>query len=295
MITTFRVTLASISLALVATAFAADKLPEEKELELVNFKSVKKVLQKDGLSESVKLKEKKVQALKKEQVSVEKSRYQYPTQDELWGFISEYWLVKNAQLLQWDFHKPDYGLEKSFSTVLEKLGFYQKKFKILLLNNPSIVRAGLPGSEGEVILLLSVPFIRSLDLSKLEISLLLLEDFFRLEQGYFKKAVETEKMKTLPGTNFYGTKPDLSLVQEVLSKYDKQINETGFTFQQQFEVTKKMDSFLKSNPELWNVYFQLLGKMDRMVKTNHQYKDYVRLYPSPEMQVKWLSPPEKVL
>jgi tagatose-1,6-bisphosphate aldolase non-catalytic subunit AgaZ/GatZ len=107
--------------------------------------------------------------------------------------------------------------------------------------------------------------------------------------------VETEKMKTLPGTNFYGTKPDLSLVQEVLSKYDKQINETGFTFQQQFEVTKKMDSFLKSNPELWNVYFQLLGKMDRMVKTNHQYKDYVRLYPSPEMQVKWLSPPEKVL
>ncbi|MFL5784598.1 MAG: hypothetical protein ACJ76H_08325 [Bacteriovoracaceae bacterium] len=276
-------------------AFAADKLPEEKELELVNFKSVKKVLQKDGLSESVKIKEKKVQAMKKEQFSVEKSRYQYPTQDELWGFISEYWLVKNAQLLQWDFHKPDYGLEKSFSTVLEKLGFYQKKFKILLLNNPSIVRAGLPGSDGEVILLLSVPFIRSLDLSKLEISLLLLEDFFRLEQGYFKKAVETEKFKTLPGTNFYGSKPDLSLVQEILSKYDKQINETGFTFQQQFEVTKKMDNFLKSNPELWNVYFQLLGKMDRMVKTNHQYKDYVRLYPSPEMQVKWLSPPEKVL
>ena len=56
-----------------------------------------------------------------------------------------------------------------------------------------------------------------------------------------------------------------------------------------------MDNFLKSNPELWNVYFRLLGKIDRMVKTNHQYKDYVKLYPSPEMQVKWLSPPEKVL
>ncbi len=294
MITIFKVTLASISLIL-GTAYGSSKLQEEKELELVNFKSVKKVLQKDGLSESVKLKEKKVQAMKKEQGVVEKSRYTYPTQDELWGFISEYWLVKNAQLLQWDFQKPDYGLEKSFSSVLEGMGFYQKKFKILLLNNPSIVRAGLPGSEGEVILLISVPFIRSLDLSKLEISLLLLEDFFRLEQGYFKTAVETEKLKNLSGTSFHGSKPDMALIQEVLKKYDNQVNEKGFTFQQQFEVTKKMDNFLKSNPELWNVYFRLLGKIDRMVKTNHQYKDYVRLYPSPEMQVKWLSPPDKVL
>lgn len=294
MITTFKVTLAFISLVL-GTASAAPKLQEEKELELVNFKSVKKVLQKDGLSESVKIKEKKVEAMKKEQSAVEKSRYLYPTQDELWGFISEYWLVKNAQLLQWDFQKPDYGLEKSFSTILENMGFYQKKFKILLLNNPSIVRAGLPGSEGEMILLLSVPFIRSLDLSKLEISLLLLEDYFRLEQGYFKTAVETEKLKTLPGTSFHNSKPDMAMIQEVLKKYDNQINEKGFTFQQQFEVTKKMDSFLKSNPEMWNVYFRMLGKIDRMVKTNHQYKDYVRLYPSPEMQVKWLSPPEKVL
>lgn len=295
MITTFKVTLASISLILGTQSFAAPKLQEEKELELVNFKSVKKVLQQDGLSQSVKLKEKKVQAMKKEQFSIERSRYEYPTQDELWGFISEYWLVKNAQLLQWDFQKPDYGLEKSFGTVLESMGFYQKKFKILLINNPSLVRAGLPGSDGEVILLLSVPFIRSLDLSKLEISLFLLEDFFRLEQGYFKTAVETEKLKTLSGTNFHGSKPDMTLIPEVLKKYDHQVNEKGFTFQQQFETTKKMDSFLKSNPELWNAYFRLLGKIDRMVKNNHQYKDYVRLYPSPEMQVKWLSPPEKVL
>ena len=295
MITIFKVTLASISLILGTATFASSKLQEEKELELVDFKSVKKVLQKDGLSQSVKLKEKKVQAMKKEQFSVEKSRYEYPSQDELWGFISEYWLVKNAQLLQWDFQKPDYGLEKSFGSILENMGFYQKKFKILLLNNPSLVRASLPGSDGEVILLLSVPFIRSLDLSKLEISLLLLEDFFRLEQGYFKTAVETDKLKALPGTNFHGSKPDMTLIQEVLKKYDHQVNEKGFSFQQQFETTKKMDNFLKSNPELWNAYFRLLGKIDRMVKNNHQYKDYVRLYPSPEMQVKWLSPPEKVL
>lgn len=271
-----------------------EKLQDEKELEVVNFQSIKKVLQQDGLSESAKKKEKQVQILKKEQNKIETQRYLYPTESELWGFVSEYWLIKNAQLLNWDFEKPDYGLENSFSTTMENLGFCQKKYKILLLNTPSVVRAALPG-DNEFILLMSVPFIRSLDLSKLEISLLLLEDFIRLEQGYFRKNVATEKMSKLAGSNFQGGKPDVSMVEELLKNYSKQINEKGYTFQQQFEVTKKMDAYLKSNPELWNTYFRLLQKIDRFIKTNVQYKDYVKLYPSPEMQVKWLSPEEKVL
>lgn len=271
-----------------------EKLQDEKELEVVNFNSIKKVLQQDGLSEAAKKKEKQVVILKKEQSKIEANRYLYPTESELWGFISEYWLIKNAQILNWDFEKPDYGLDKNFSSTMEKLGFYQKKYKILLVNNPSMVRAALPG-DGESILLLSVPFIRSLDLSKLEISLLLFEDFLRLEQGYFKKNVATEKFHKLSGSNFQGQKPDISMVEEMLKNYSNQINQKGYTFQQQFEITKKMDAFLKSNPELWNAYFRLLGKIDRFIKVNVQYKDYVRLYPSPEMQVKWLSPEDKVL
>jgi len=271
-----------------------EKLQDEKELEVVNFNSIKKVLQQDGLSEAAKKKEKQVVILKKEQSKIEANRYLYPTESELWGFISEYWLIKNAQILNWDFEKPDYGLDKNFSSTMEKLGFYQKKYKILLVNNPTLVRAALPG-DGESILLLSVPFIRSLDLSKLEISLLLFEDFLRLEQGYFKKNVATDKFRKLSGTNFQGQKPDISMVEEMLKNYSNQINQKGYTFQEQFEITKKMDAFLKSNPELWNVYFRLLGKIDRFIKVNVQYKDYVRLYPSPEMQVKWLSPEDKVL
>lgn len=271
-----------------------EKLQDEKELEVVNFNSIKKVLQQDGLSEAAKKKEKQVVILKKEQSKIEANRYLYPTESEMWGFISEYWLIKNAQILNWDFEKPDYGLDKNFSSTMEKLGFYQKKYKILLVNNPTMVRAALPG-DGESILLLSVPFIRSLDLSKLEISLLLFEDFLRLEQGYFKKNVATDKFHKLSGTNFQGQKPDISMVEEMLKNYSNQINQKGYTFQEQFEITKKMDAFLKSNPELWNAYFRLLGKIDRFIKVNVQYKDYVRLYPSPEMQVKWLSPEDKVL
>jgi hypothetical protein len=278
-----------------STSFAqTEKIQDEKELEVVNFNSIKKVLQQDGLSESAHKKEKQVVILKKHQGRIELNRYLYPTESQFWGFFSEYWLIKNAQLLNWDFEKPDYGLDKNFSSVMEKLGFYQKKYKILLVNNPSMVRAAIPGDD-ESILLLSVPFIRSLDLSKLEISLLLFEDFIRLDQGYFKKNVATEKFKNLAGTNFQGQKPDIGMVEEILKNYSTQINSKGYTFQQQFETTKKMDAYLKSNPELWNAYFRLLNKIDRFIKANIQYKDYVRLYPSPEMQVKWLGPEDKVL
>jgi len=292
---TYKAKLALSSFLLTFSLMAqTEKLQDEKELEVVDFKSIKKVLQQDGLSEEARNKQKQVKILKKEQGKIETGRYLYPTESELWGFVSEYWLIKNAQLLNWDFEKPDYGLDKSFSTTLENLGFYQKKYKILLVNTPSMVRAGIPG-DNEMILLLSVPFIRSLDLSKLEISLLLFEDFVRLDLGYFKKSVTTEKMATLGGSNFQGQKPDMALVEELLKNYDNQLNKKGYTFQQQFEVTKKMDAYLKSSPELWNAYFRLLGKMDRFIKVNVQYKDYIRLYPSPEMQVKWLSPEEKVL
>lgn len=298
MTTMFRAKLAFGSFLMLSTFMLygqTEKLQDEKELEVVNFKSIKKVLEQDGLSQAAAQKKKQVAVLKTEQVSIDKERYNYPNEDEMWGFISEYWLVKNAQLLGWDFEKPEYGLEDSFKKTMESMGFYQKKFKILLVNTPTLVRASLPGSQGEMILLLSVPFIRSLDLSKLEISLLLLEDYFRLEAGYFKKAVATEKMKKLAGTNFYGQKVDMSMIEELMKNYNNQINQKGYTFQQQFETTKKMDAFLKSNPELWNAYFRLLGKLQSFLKTNVQYKDYTKLYPSPEMQIKWISPEEKVL
>ena len=272
-----------------------EKLQEEKELEMVNFSSIKKVLQQDGLSEQAKQKTKQIKVMKKAQASVESARYFYPPESELWGLASEYWLVKNAQVLGWDFNKPDYGLDTSFKAMMEKLGFYHKHFKILLLNSPVTIRSSLPGAENEVILLLSVPFVRSMDLTKLEISLLLMEDYLRMEAGFFKKNVGTEKLKKLAGTNFEKEKVDPSLLLELLKNYDKQINQKGYTFQEMFEVTKKMDGYLKSTPELWNTYFKLLGKIDRFVKSNAQYKDYVRLFPSPEMQIKWLSPDEKVL
>ena len=228
----FTAKLAFSSLFLLSTSLLAEtvKPQEQKELEVVNFNSVKKVLQQDGLSQAAEQKKKQVAVLKTELSQLEKERFNYPSEDQLWGFMTEYWLVKNAQLLGWDFEKPEYGLENSFRKMLESFGYYQKRFKILLVNTPTVVRGGLPGREGESVLLLSVPFIRSLDLSKLEISLLLLEDFFRLELGYFKKQVATPKFRQLAGTSFFGQKPDGAMVEEVIKNYSQQVLQKGFTF-----------------------------------------------------------------
>jgi hypothetical protein len=301
MITIFKGSLRFSSLALILMMVASQviaqekKTTEEKELELVDFKQIKKVLQEDGLSQEAKKKAKQVEIIKKEQAVIEKDRFLVPAEDEWWGLMTEYWLVKNAPTLAWDFEKPDYGVEESFKTVLQNAGLYQKKFKILFLNTPSLIRAALPGNNGEVIFLISVPFIRTMDLSKLEISLMMLEDFLKAEAGFFKNAVRPKELDKYLGSNFYGKKLDLSPMSEALKNYDQFLTQKGFTFQQQFEITKKMDTLLKPNLEWWNTYYRMLGKIDRLIKTNNQYKTYNQLYPSPEMQIKWLSPDDKVL
>ena len=37
----------------------------------------------------------------------------------------------------------------------------------------------------------------------------------------------------------------------------------------------------------------MLNKIDKLIKINHDYKDYTSIYPSPEMQIKWLTPEKK--
>lgn len=270
------------------------KLDEEKELEVVNFDKIKTILNQDGLTKSVEEKKKEIEILKEEKSNIKNLKFRYPSEQELWGFVSEFWLVKNAQVLNWDFEKPDYELDSGFKDLMENLGFYQKKFKILLINSSAPFRLALPGNN-EVILVLSVPFIRTLDLSKLEISLLLFEEFLRYELNHFKQNVGAEKMLSLANSNFEGQKPEINTIEEVIKNYSVFINQKGFSFQQMFQVTKKVESYLKSRPELWNTYFLLLGKIDRLVKSNANYKDYLLLYPSPEMQLKWIGPEKKVL
>ena len=245
----------------------------DDEVKMIDFNEIKDVLKEDGLLKEVIKKRKRKAKVKKIKKKLTKKLYDYPSEDDFWPFISELWLIKNAAQLKWDSDFPEYGLDNSLNKLFSSLGYYGKKYQILLIDNPSIPHFALPTNKNEGIFLISVPFARTLDLSKLEICLLILEDFLRLETQFFKDKITPKDFKKWAGSNFEEKKVNLSVVEESLKNYQEFIFEKGFSFKNQFEVTK----------------------IDRLIKSNNLFKRYSQLYPSPEMQIKWLSPKKKVL
>ena len=275
--------------ACVLQAFSAEVV-EEPSKDLIDFSSIKDLIKKDGLAgELEKQQNQKSLILDKKKMSDIK-RFNVPGPDDFWNMFSELWLVKNATTLKWDFHKPEFDIEKSFINLLETQGIYEKKIKILLLDSTEVIHAALPTNDKEYILILSLPFIRTLDLSKVEISLILFEDFLRARKEYFKNYVTSKELEAYMGSNFSGKPFNKKLVAGVMKKYSNILLVKGFTFQQQFEVTTEMDTLLKNDLKMWNTYLTLLGKIDQLTKTNVLYKKYNQIYPSAELQINWLKP-----
>jgi hypothetical protein len=267
----------------------------EKKDELIDFSSIKDLIKKDGLEGELKKKEEEKRKFLDDKKRIELRKFNIPSDDQFWTFFSELWLVKNATRLKWDFHKPDFELEKSFSRLLEDQGLFEKKFKILLLDTPELAHAALPSNSEETILLISMPFIKTLDLSKVEISILLFEDFIRNRKGYFKDFVMTPELKAYLGSNFNGKPFNKKIIDVHLKKYSNLLFEKGFTFQEQFETTKEMDTLLKNDLKMWNTYLVMLEKIDQLTKNNLLFKNYTLIYPSPELQMNWLKPKTNTL
>jgi hypothetical protein len=272
---------------LINNAFAEDSL--------LDFKAIKDIIKKDGLEGELQKKQEETRVRLDAKKLSEAKRYNIPTQDQFWSMFSELWLVKNATVIKWDFHKPDFELEKSFSLMLEAQGLYEKKFKILFLDTPDITHTALPSNADEYIFLISLPFIRTLDLSKVEISLLLFEDLVRMRKGYFKSFILTKELEAYLGSNFNGKPFDKKIIDDGLKKYNNLLLEKGYSFQEQFETTKELDVLLKNDLKLWNTYITLLEKIDQLIKSNALFKNYTMIYPSPELQLNWLKPKNKIL
>lgn len=274
---------------------AAKESNKEASKDLLDFSSIKDIIKKDGLEGELQKKQEEKRKYLDAQKLKEMKRYNVPTQDVFWSFFSELWLVKNATSLKWDIHKPDFELEKAFTAFLESQGHFEKKVKILLMESTEVAHAALPSNDDEYIFILSLPFIRTLDLSKVEISLLLFEDFVRIRKGYFKNYVLSKELENFLGSNFSGKPFDKKLIETHLKKYNTLLFEKGFSFQEQFETTKEMDVLLKNDLKMWNTYLTLLEKIDNLTKTNALYKKYNQIYPSPELQLNWLKPKNTVL
>ncbi len=277
-----------------AEAPKADLVLEGKPSDdMVDFNSIRDLIKKDGLQDELKKKEDAAKKKSELKARIDRERFHIPNKENFWPFFFETWLVRNAPKLKWDFQKPDMGIEDSYQAFLGGLGFFETKFKILLLDSTEIYRMSFFGANGEVVHLISLPLLRSLDLSKVEISILLFEDFLRLRKGYLISKLENKDLNTILGSNFSGKPFPKDIFDNSYRLANDYLFSKGFSFQEQFEVTKEMDQLLKSDMKMWNTYYTLLGKIDQLAKTNALYKRYADIYPSPEMQMSWLVPKSK--
>lgn len=262
----------------------------EKELEVVDFDKLNEVLKKDKLESYSKEKEALAKKIAEQRKQLEKKKYFYPKEENFWSMISEIWCVKNALYLKWDFDAADLGIGLAFKKTLEQFSLNKKKVKILMLDSMNVAHLALPSDANSYLFLLSLPFIRSMDLTKREISLLLLEDMVRADKEYFKQGLNTVDAKAKFGKTMANNKADMKFVSQILDGYSEIGLQRGFSFQQQFDVTKYMDGILKTRSEYWQAYLSLVQKRDLLVKTNEGFAWYSRFYPSPEMQLTWLQP-----
>ena len=279
----------SISFFIKVHSVQAQELVEKKEENpILDFSSIKDLLKRDQLQSVVQ--EKAAEALKeKKQRKKDKiNAFNFPNTQDFWTFVSELWLVKNSDILKWERETPDFGIEIAFKEFLESIGKYGHKFKILVCHSKTIFHFALPAANNEHILVLSMDFIKNLDLSKLQISLLLYEDFLRSEANIFKNFILNEKITQMIGSNYYEKPFPKATFDAILPQYDRFVFENGFNFKQQFQITKTLFNSLASKPGYQKAYLEMIRKKDELVKTQLSFKMYPQVYPSPELQMNWL-------
>ena len=284
--------LISNSIAADNESMATTETKNEKKSEEL-FPNLEELIKKDKLEKSLAEKnaiQKKIESeIKKEE---EKKEY-FPKLNESWSLISEYYLVKNISKIPWDFEKPDYGIIVPFQFLLERLGYLNVKVKILLLNTPIIPHAALPSNRGEFILLISIPFIRSMDLSKIEISLLLLSDFLRALDGEFINKINLDEKDQQVFGNVINEKIDMSVIYKILKRYDEVLFKIGFADKNNSLVKEKLDPILKPYPELWATYIKLLNKIQNLISQDNLYSHYHEIYGSPKNMIELIDPTKK--
>ena len=202
-------------------------------------------------------------------------------EEDFWALVSQLWLSKREGLLKWDFKKVDYGVNPVFNKLLTSLGVSGPDYKILYLNTTKLPHFSIPSGD-EIILLISKPFIEKLDLSKQEISLLLLEEYLRGKKEVLKLKIQ-EKNRNI------SKKAAKELIQATLKSLDRMAFSKGFSFQDQFNLTKDIVDALSSNSRALEMYRKLNFKIKLLISNDKNYLNYGKVFPSPELRETWLN------
>jgi hypothetical protein len=263
-------------------------LADNKE-SAVNFTQLEEIIKNDKLDKELVQKNKILEAIKKKQKLIEGKKYFYPPKEQFVSMLSDLWLVQNAILLKWDFEHADLGITAKFSKLMENMGYQKKQITLLLSDSTSVFHLSLPTRSSHFYLLLSLPFIQSMNLTTSEIATLLFEEVIRFESNELSNTLSSDPVWQLAGQQMKDQKPNVNLINQYLSTMSNQLLTKGYTFQQQYEVTQKVRQLLKTNAVYYAAYISLLKKKVELVKNNKEFKQYTALYPSPEMQLQWIN------
>ena len=172
--------------------------------------------------------------------------------------------------------------------MLEQLEIKDKSFKIILINSTILTHFALPSDVNHYIFILSLPFIREVKLSNVDIAILLLEDMMRSDLGLMKKSILSQNKINILGASLKNSTINKMTFEKLLKRYDEKIYEKGYSFQDQFLVTKEIGKKVRKYNKINQNYISMLSKIDFAIKSGKSFSHYNKTYPSPEMQMKWL-------
>lgn len=242
---------------------------------------LKKILQNDYLEKSLINKSNK----KTKKISqVNKPSQKIIERDDLDRVIKNLWLIRNNFVLKWDKKLPDYGLESVLSEVFRAYGVKGVQYKILFVHTNLVTHQMIRVKEREFIFIISKTFAEQLDLTKQEISLLLLEAYVREVNN--PKKVEKDDFSPTIGKNF---KTELNkYISSKLKQMDSEIFNFKGTFESEGIVLKSMFNGLSSMKVFLKTYKRMLIKVNDLIKDDARFKYFSSKFPSPEIKLNWL-------
>lgn len=268
---------------------------EEKVEQILDFSSLKSVLEKDQLEPFNEERKKKIKVYKEKKKIIQESKKLFPNREDFLFWMGRQWLITQHTKLDWNHSRPAYGIQERFTELLKELGIMYVKHELLIIDSPDLAYGVIPGNYESSLYIVSLPFIRALDLSKLEIALLMLDSLLRQKMKLYEAKIP-QTLKILTGYNKVEISKEDQLkssINQALMEYNRFMLEKGYDFKDQYKLTKELASMLKSRPKLWNTYYKLLSKIENLVNVNELFKNYIKLYPTPDLQKKWMSEESK--
>lgn len=252
--------------------------------------NIKQYLESDFLlGESIK-KEKLQKESTQQLLNHTKNKYRYPSVQDFWKFASEYWLVKNIDVLKWDRASDASLYKKGFEQLLATLNKKGITFKIIVSPTSWISHFVLPRGTGNYIFVVSLPFITEAKLTTEDVLFVMLEDLIRIEKGYLFDFLKDESFFKKLGSDFYvNKKPNMSDFEKMMEQMSYFYKQYGYSFDQEFRVTRELIELIKNDEPLTQKYEGYSYKLSKLgEKFKQLFPKDEGLYPGLMIKKSWL-------